>query len=70
MTPMPYLTSSNCAKAATDLMTTFGINAGQEASSRAHQSRDVGNIVLFCRWRQIERLILVLENGQSAATLH
>ncbi len=70
MTSMPFLTTRKCAENATELMSIFGTGAGEEASNRANKSRDVGNVVQFCRWRQIERLILVLENSHSVATLH
>ena len=70
MMQMPFLMTRHCAERATELIAQYGVDAGREASSRADQSRDIGNITHFCRWRQIERMILVLENGQSGATMH
>ena len=42
------------------LIEVFGAEAGFEAQARADRSRDLGNHLHFCRWRQIERLILLL----------
>ena len=58
------------ADAATNLMASFGESAGREAAMRADTSRDRGNIVLFCRWRQVERLILLLSTDHVQGTIH
>jgi hypothetical protein len=42
---------------ASELITKFGPEAGSQAKARARRSRDLGNVVLFCHWREIERLI-------------
>jgi len=55
---------------ATDLMTRFGSDAAFEAAQRADSSRDRGNVVHFCRWRQVERLIVLLDGGFSVGSLH
>lgn len=51
------------ADAATTLMASFGDMAGAEAAQRADQSRDQGNAILFCRWRQVERLVALLSTN-------
>lgn len=60
MAVMPYVSDRASAEEAVRLMTIFGDDAGFEAAARADHSRDIGNISHFCRWRQIERLIVHL----------
>jgi hypothetical protein len=55
---------------ATTLMDTFGPKAGMEAAERAVQSRNVGNHLHYCRWRQIERLIIMLSARTTLGTIH
>ena len=45
-------------------------DAGLEAAARAEQSRDAGNVVRFCHWRQIERVIATLSNEEVRGTIH
>lgn len=70
MSPMPYLADRASADLATEFMALFGDEAGQEAAVRADRSRDRGNVIGFCRWRQVERLIVFMENGSAASTKH
>ena len=65
-----YLSDRSAATDAADLMTRFGDYAASEAAARADRSREVGNVLHFCRWRQIERLILLLAEGGQAQTIH
>ena len=58
------------ADAATTLMASLGESAGREAAMRADNSRDVGNVILFCRWRQVERLIVALSSCHIQGTVH
>ena len=55
---------------ADELIRRFGEEAGCEAAARADRSRDVGNHLHFCRWRQIERLIVLLSVNCSVGTIH
>jgi len=55
---------------AAELIDRFGDFAADEAAARASRSRDLGNVVHYCRWRQIQRLIEVLNEGGTAATVH
>ncbi|WP_432430980.1 hypothetical protein [Sphingomonas olei] len=48
----------------------FGTYAADEAARRADRSRTVGNVIHFCRWRQVERLVRVLATDQRLGTLH
>ncbi len=52
------------------LIDTFGDNAGYEAASRAEHSRDAGNVMRFCHWRQIERVIATLTSDEVRGTIH
>lgn len=57
-------------EAATGLMASFGERAGREAAERADSSRDKGNVILFCRWRQVERLIILLSTNHVQGSIH
>ena len=65
-----HLSDPSAASEAAELMTRFGEYAASEAAARAERSREVGNVLHFCRWRQIERLILLLAAGRGAHTIH
>jgi hypothetical protein len=70
MSHLPYLADRAEVFDATDLMSLFGDDAGFEAAARADRSRDLGNHVHFCRWRQIERLIVLLSVNRAVGTIH
>lgn len=53
-----------------ELIAKFGDYAASEAAARADRSRDLGNITHFCRWRQIERMIVLLNTGAAGLTVH
>jgi len=55
---------------ASSLMRSFGAYAADEAALRADRSRSVGNVVHFCRWRQVERLVRLLETDTPVGTVH
>ena len=55
---------------ATTLIEAFGNFAGSEAALRADHSRDRGNSILFCHWRQVERLIVALSVERVIGTVH
>ena len=67
---MPFVTDRASASQAAELIRRFGEAAGSEAAARADRSRDLGNHIHFCRWRQIERLIVLLSVGHAAGTVH
>ncbi len=52
------------------LIVHFGREAGMEASERAEASRNLGNHLQYCRWRQIERLVIMLSLESSIGTIH
>ena len=55
---------------ATDLMARYGDHAEDEAASRADRSRDLGNVIHFCHWRQIERTIAMLRVDYAIGAVH
>lgn len=55
---------------ATALMRRFGAFAADEAAIRADRSRVAGNVVHFCRWRQVERLVRWFATDTPARTVH
>jgi len=65
-----YVADRSSVETAQQLIATFGDDAGFEAAARADKSRDLGNHVHFCRWRQIERLIVVMSVGRAVGTVH
>lgn len=68
---MPFhLADSGAVTAATDLIARFGSGASDRAAASARAARDIGNHLHFCRWRQIERLILLLESDEAVGTVH
>jgi hypothetical protein len=66
----PYLGDRHEVSDAAELIRRFGEAAGSEAAARADRSRDVGNHIHFCRWRQIERLVLLMSVPRALGTVH
>ncbi|MFC4292747.1 hypothetical protein ACFOWX_10015 [Sphingorhabdus arenilitoris] len=64
-----YVQPHDVAEAET-LISDYGKQAGLEAAERAEASRNVGNHIQFCRWRQIERLIIMLSVETTLGTIH
>lgn len=68
--PHLYLADRHMVTDASSLIRAFGAFAADEAAIRADRSRSVGNVVHFCRWRQVERLVRLLETDLPTGTLH
>jgi hypothetical protein len=66
----PFIHGRIALSDASDLMERFGADAAIEAGRRADLSRDDGNVVRFCHWRQIERLIASLSARGARGTVH
>lgn len=66
----PFIHGRSALADAADLLDRFGDDAGLEAAVRAEQSRDAGNIVRFCHWRQIERVVATLGCDEVLGTIH
>ena len=65
-----YIADRATVDSASDMIDQFGVDAGVEAAARADRYRDLGNAINFCRWRQIERIIMVLSADQAIGTIH
>lgn len=66
----PYVADRATLLDATRLLAEYGGHAAIEAAARADRSRDLGNVVHFCRWRQIERLVALLADDRAHGTVH
>jgi hypothetical protein len=66
----PYIAGRAALDDASDLIDRFGDNAGLEAAVRAESSRDAGNVLKFCHWRQIERVIATLSDAEVRGSIH
>ena len=66
----PFITSRAALADACQLIEAHGEDASFEAAVRAERARDGGNVLRFCYWRQIERVIVTLSSGRREATLH
>jgi hypothetical protein len=70
MHQLPYLADRAEVFDAAELIFLYGNGAGYEAATRADRCREMGNERHFCRWRQIERLIVLLSVEESIGTIH
>ncbi|MES2001485.1 MAG: hypothetical protein V4444_04150 [Pseudomonadota bacterium] len=66
----PFIHGRSALADAADLLNRFGDDAGLEAAVRAEQSRDAGNVLRFCHWRQIERVVATLGCDEVLGTIH
>ena len=66
----PFIHGRIALADASDLIERFGDDAGFEAAVRAEESRDAGNVIRFCHWRQIERVIATLSSDEVRGTIH
>ena len=66
----PFIACRLALAEASELIDRFGDHAGLEAATRAERSRDAGNVLHFCHWRQIERVIATLSSDEVRGTVH
>ncbi|HYW16537.1 MAG TPA: hypothetical protein VE891_10360 [Allosphingosinicella sp.] len=55
---------------AAQLIERFGEYAASEAALRAGKSRDLGNFVHFCRWREVGRMIELMRDEAVTGPVH
>jgi hypothetical protein len=55
---------------ASELIDHYGEHARSEAGSRAARSRSDGNVVRFCHWRHVERVIATLSSTEVLGSIH
>jgi hypothetical protein len=67
---LPVFIDSTHYIAAELLITNYGEEAGLEAANRADKSRSLGNHLHYCKWRQVERLCVLLSIDQTIGTVH
>lgn len=66
----PFIPDRRSLADASELIERFGDQAQRQAAVRAASSRDAGNVVRFCHWRQIERVIEALSRPDIHGTVH
>lgn len=66
----PFISGRPALADAAELIERFGDDAGLEAACRAEESRDAGNVLRFCHWRQIERVIATLSSDEVRGLIH
>ena len=66
----PFIHGRTALADASELIERFGDDAGFEAATRAERSRDDGNVVRFCHWRHIERVIATLSSDEVHGSNH
>jgi len=65
-----HLADRGALAEASSLIDKFGAFASSEAARLAGESRDAGNVIHFCRWRQIERMIVMLSDETVTGAVH
>ncbi len=65
-----FISSRDSLSDAQELIREFGGEAALQAAVRAEQSRGAENILKYCHWRQVERLIDALVADEPQGTVH
>jgi len=66
----PFIHGRVALADASELIEHYGEQAGSEAAARAARSREDGNVVRFCHWRQIARVVAALSSREVTDTVH
>lgn len=66
----PHIADTSYVADAAELLRLHGADAAHEAANRAFHARSLGNHIHFARWKQIERLIVMLGDEAPRGTLH
>ncbi len=67
---LPIFVDSSEYDEARSLISAFGPEAGIEAANRADQSQAEGNRLHYCKWRQVERMCVLLSIDVALGTIH
>jgi len=67
---VPFINGRLALADAAELIDQYGDQAGHEAAARAERSRDEGNVMRFCHWRHIQRVIATLSSDEVAGSIH
>lgn len=70
MISIPYISDRSHIAAAQELIALFGPMARIEAAARANHSRTQGNVIHFCKWREVSRLIDIFTEEPEDVTRH
>lgn len=65
-----FIAGRSAVTDALSLVDEYGADAPLAAAMRAVKSRDAGNVLRFCHWRQIERLSALLASNDVEGSLH
>ena len=65
-----FIAGRSSVSDAQELIREFGEEAALQAAVRAEKSREAENILKFCHWRQVERLIDALAADEPQGTVH
>jgi hypothetical protein len=65
-----FIAGRSSVSDAQELIREFGEEAALQAAVRAEKSREAENILKFCHWRQVERLIDTLAADEPQGTVH
>lgn len=65
-----FIAGRSAVTDALSLVDEYGADAPLAAAMRAVESRDSGNVLKFCHWRQIERLSALLASNNIAGSIH
>ena len=65
-----FIAGRSAVTDAMSLVDQYGPDAPFAAAMRAVQSRDAGNVLKFCHWRQIERLSALLASNNIEGSVH
>ena len=65
-----FISGRDSVSDAQNLMRDFGAQAALEAAVRAEKSRGAENVLKFCHWRQVERLIDALAAREAPGSIH
>lgn len=66
----PFIPDRRSLADASELIERYGDQAELQAAVRAASSRDAGNVLRFCHWRQIERVVAALSRRDIDGTVH